>query len=203
MHTRAKAGYFMPKQDFNLSISTDISPVPTSYHTALKDARWHDAMRDEFDALIQNDTWSLVPCSAGVNVVTGKWIFRHKLHPDGTVARYKARWVLRGFTQQEGVDYGETFSPVVKPAIVRVVLSIAASRSWPLHQLDVKNAFLHGELAETVYCSQPAGFVDTAHPTHVCKLKKSLYGLKQAPRTWSLQLPKLSRCSSVLDTDKA
>ena len=144
-------------------------------------------MRDEFDALIRNDTWSLVPCPAGVNVVTGKWIFRHKLNPDGYLARYKARWVLRGFTQQEGVDYSETFSPVVKPATVNVVLSIATSRSWPIHQLDVKNAFLHGELTETVYCTQPADFVDTARPTHVCKLKKSLYGLKQAPRTWFLR----------------
>jgi hypothetical protein len=107
-------------------------------------------MRDEFDALIRNDTWSLVPCPACVNVVTGKWIFWHKLNPDGSLARYKARWVLRGFTQREGVDYGETFNPMVKPATVRVVLSIAASQSWPIPQLDVKNAFLHGELAETV-----------------------------------------------------
>jgi hypothetical protein len=101
----------MPKQHFNLSISTATSPIPTFYRATLKDNRWHDAMRDEFDALIRNDTWSLVPCPASVNVVTGKWIFRHKLHPDGSPARYKARWVLRGFTQQEGVDYGETFSP--------------------------------------------------------------------------------------------
>jgi histone deacetylase 1/2 len=187
MHTRAKRGYLMPKQHLNLSLSTDISPIPSSYRTALKDTRWHDAMRDEFDALIRNDTWSLVPCPAGVNVVTGKWIFRHKLNPDGSLSRYKARRVLRGFTQQEGVDYGETFSPVVKPATIRVVLGIATSRSWPIHQLDVKNAFLHGDLAETVYCTQPAGFVDSANPLNVCKLKKSLYGLKQAPRTWFLR----------------
>jgi hypothetical protein len=177
----------MPRQQFTLTTSVATSPIPTSYRAALKDIHWHDAMRDEFDALIQNDTWSLVPCPAGVNVVTGKWIFRHKLHPDGSLARYKAHWVLRGFTQKEGVDYAETFSPVVKPATIRVVLNIAASKSWPIHQLDVKNAFLHGELAETVYCTQPSGFVDSTHPTHVCKLRKSLYGLKQAPRTWFLR----------------
>ncbi|KAK1631345.1 hypothetical protein QYE76_005660 [Lolium multiflorum] len=87
--------------------------------------------------------------TTGVNVVTGKWIFRHKFNPDGSLARYKARWVVRGFTQQHGVDYTETFSPVVKPATICVVLSLAASQSWPIHQLDVKNAFLHGHLHET------------------------------------------------------
>ena len=82
------------------------------------------------------------------------------------------------------MDFDETFSPVVKPATVRTVLSLALSRGWPVHQLDVKNAFLHGTLSETVYCAQPAGFEDTAHPDHVCRLNKSLYGLKQAPRAW-------------------
>jgi hypothetical protein len=92
--------------------------------------------------------------------------------------------VVRGFTQQHGVDYAETFSPVVKPATIRLVLSIATMHSWPIHQLDVKNAFLHGHLDETVYCEQPSGFVDSSCPSHVCHLKKSLYGLKQAPRAW-------------------
>jgi hypothetical protein len=156
MLTRAKSGYFMPKQHFNLSATTNtLSPIPSSYRVALKDPHWHSAMLDEFNALIRNDTWSLVPCPAGVNVVTDKWIFRHKLNPDGTLARYKAHWVVRGFTQQAGVDYGETFSPVVKLATIRVVLSIATSHSWPIHQMDVKNAFLHGDLEETVYCKQP------------------------------------------------
>jgi hypothetical protein len=97
---------------------------------------------------------------------------------------YKARWVLRGFTQRPGVDYDETFSLVVKSATVRTVLSLAVSHSWPVHQLDVKNAFLHGILSETVYYSQPTGFVDPAQLDCVCLLNKSLYGLKQAPRAW-------------------
>jgi len=110
-------------------------------------------MQSEFDALQSNDTWTLVPRPPGVNIVTGKWVFRHKFLSDGTFDRYKARWVLRGFTQRPGIDYDETFSPVVKPATIRVVLSLALSRSWPMHQLDVKNAFLHGTLTETVYCA--------------------------------------------------
>ena len=89
-----------------------------------------------------------------------------------------------GFTQRHNIDYDETFNSVVKPATIRVVLSIAASRSWPIHQLDVKNAFLHGHLEETVYCQQPPGFVDPAHPDYVCLLQRSLYSLKQAPRAW-------------------
>jgi hypothetical protein len=110
------------------------------------------------------------------------------------LSRYKARWVVRGFTQQAGVDYGETFSPVVKPATIRVVLSLATSLAWPINQLDVKNAFLHGNLQETVYSQQPSGFVDSNLPHHVCRLNKSLYGLKQAPRTW------FTRFTSFLST---
>ena len=121
-------------------------------------------MEEEFAALIANKTCDFVPRPVGSNVVTGKWIFKHKFNSDGSLEWYKARWVLRGFTQRPDVDYDETFSPVVKPATVRTVLSLAVSRSWPVHQLDVKNAFLHGTLSETVYCSQPTGFVDPAQP---------------------------------------
>jgi len=138
----------------------------------------------EYDALLMNHTWDLVPRPPQSNVVSGKWVFKHKFKTDGTLERYKARWVLRGFTQRPGIDFDETFSPVVKPATVRTVLSLALSRSWPIHQLDVKNAFLHGNLSETVYCSQPTGFEDRAHPDYVCWLNRSLYGLKQATRAW-------------------
>jgi hypothetical protein len=123
-----------------------------------------------------------MPCPPSTNVVTGKWLFRHKLTSDGSLDRYKAHWVLRGFTQRPGVDYDETFSPVVKFATVRVVLAL--SWDWAIHQLDVKNAFLHDTLMGFVYCSQPIGFVDAARPDLVCRLNRSLYDLKQAPRAW-------------------
>jgi hypothetical protein len=106
------------------------------------------------------------------------------MHPDGTLDRYKAHWVLWGFTQCPGIDFGETFSPIVKPATIHTVLSLALSLNWHVHQLDVKNVFLHGTLSEIVYCAQPSRFVDSARPDHVCCLNKSLYGLKQAPRAW-------------------
>jgi hypothetical protein len=117
-------------------------------------------------------------------VVTGKWIFKLKLHANGSLERYKVCYVLRGFTQRPGVNYDETFNPVVKPATVQIVLTLALSRDWPVHLIDVKNAFLHDTLTETVYCTQPVGFVDPTHPDMVCKLNKSLYGLKQARPAW-------------------
>jgi hypothetical protein len=117
-------------------------------------------------------------------VITGKWVFKHKLNPDGTLERYKARWVVRGFNQRAGIDFGETFSPVIKPATIRTVLTLIASKGWPAHQLDISNAFLHGNLRERVYSQQPAGFVDPARPNDVCLLTRSLYGLRQAPRAW-------------------
>ncbi|GJT88105.1 ribonuclease H-like domain-containing protein [Tanacetum coccineum] len=112
------------------------------------------------------------------------WLFRHKYNANGTLSRHKACLVANGSTQLTGIDVDETFSPVVKPATIRTVLSLAISRHWPVHQLDVKNAFLHGSLSETVYMHQPPGFRDPQHPDHVCLLHRSIYGLKQAPRAW-------------------
>jgi hypothetical protein len=181
--TRAKDDFRMATKPFTFTAST-LSPIPSSVRATLADPNWRATMEDEYMALMSNGTWELVFQPRDSNVVTGKWIFTHKLRADGSFDRYKARWVLRGLTQRPGVDYDETFSPVVKPATVRTVLSIVVSRDWPIQQLDVKNAFLHGTLTETIYCNQPTGFADPAHPDLVCRLKKSLYGLKQAPRAW-------------------
>jgi hypothetical protein len=183
MVTRAKDDFRIATKPFTFTASTP-SLISFSVCVALADPNWRVAMEDEYGALMSNVTWELIFRPRDSNVITGKWIFTHKLHADGSFDRYKACWVLRGFTQRPGVDYDETISLVVKPATVRMVLSIAVSRDWPIQQLDVKNAFLHGTLTETVYCSQPTSFADPAHPDLVCHLKKSLYGLKQAPHAW-------------------
>ena len=154
------------------------SPLPRTPIAALRDPNWKMAMDDEYDALIQNKTWELVPRPPNVNVIRSMWIFTHKVKSNGVFERHKARLVGDGKTQQVGIDCGETFSPVVKPATIRTVLSLSLSKAWPIHQLDVKNAFLHGELQETVYMHQPLGYRDRDHPDYVCLLHKSLYGLK-------------------------
>lgn len=184
MATRSMHGIHKPKTQFNLTTSITPSPLPHNPKAALSDPNWKAAMLDEFDALIKNKTWELVPRPQNVNVIRSMWIFRHKKKSDGSFERYKARLVGDGRSQQVGLDCDETFSPVVKPTTIRIVLTIALSKSWSIHQLDVKNAFLHGELQETVYMHQPMGFRDPIHPDYVCLLKKSLYGLKQAPRAW-------------------
>jgi hypothetical protein len=125
-----------------------------------------------------------VPWPPRVNLVTGKWVFKHKFRPDGSFDKYKARWVVCGFTQRVGVDFGKTFAPVIKLGTIHTVLTLAASKQWPVHQLDVSNAFLHGHLQEQVYYHQPTRFIDIAKPAVVYSLLKSLYGLKQAPRAW-------------------
>ncbi|GJS34280.1 retrovirus-related pol polyprotein from transposon RE1 [Tanacetum coccineum] len=142
------------------------------------------AMHDEMIALQQNGTWILVPRPSDTNVVGSKWVFHTKYHSDGSVERFKARLVAQGFTQVSGLDYLHTFSPVVKAFMVRIILSLAVINQWKLYQLDVKNAFLHGHLNETVYMEQPLGFSDPGYPNHVCQLKKAIYGLKQASRAW-------------------
>jgi hypothetical protein len=162
------------------------SPLLGNYRSALADPNWCAAMANEYQALSTTtlgdsylDTHTSTP---GANIMAGKRIFKHKIHSNGSLVHHKARWVLQGFNQQHDVYYDETFSPVVKPATIRVVLSIAPSQKWPIHQLSVKNAFLHANFEETLYCQQPFGFVSPLAPDFVCLLQKSLYGHKQAPR---------------------
>ena len=131
-------------------------------------------MEDEFNALIQNNTWELVPRPHDVNTIRSMWIFCHKTNSDGSFEWYKARLVSDGSSQQVGVDCDATFSLVIKLATIRSVLCIALSKSCPIHQLDVKNAFLHDHLHETVYMYPSLGFRNLQHPDYVCVLKKSL-----------------------------
>uniref|UniRef100_A0A2N9HU52 Integrase catalytic domain-containing protein n=1 Tax=Fagus sylvatica TaxID=28930 RepID=A0A2N9HU52_FAGSY len=166
------------------------APAPPSPHPAPipnthpMQTRSKNAMQDEYDALIRQGTWSLVPPPQNHNIVGCKWVYKLKTHSDGSIARYKARLVAKGFHQQQGIDFDETFSPVIKPPTVRMILSLAVSLNWPLRQLDVSNAFLHGILKEEVYMSQPQGYISAQHPDYVCRLHKSIYGLKQTPRAW-------------------
>ncbi|GKD29014.1 ribonuclease H-like domain-containing protein [Tanacetum coccineum] len=154
-----------PTQRFTLHVSS-ISPLPKSYSDAFNDPNWKNVMSDEYNALIKNNTWTLVPRPTDANIVRCMWLFRHKYLADGTLSRYKARLVANGSTRIEGVDVDETCSLMVKPGTIRTVLSLAISRHWPVHQLDVKNDFLHGDLSETVYIHQPPGFQDSAYPNY-------------------------------------
>ncbi|GJS39579.1 ribonuclease H-like domain-containing protein [Tanacetum coccineum] len=142
MITQLQSGIVKPID--RLSINTFlIYPIPKKPSDALKDPQWRNAMYDEYNALVKNGTWLLVPRPAGINMVRSMWLFKHKFHADRTLSRYKARLIANGSSQQLGVDFDETFSPVVKLATIRTVLSLVVSRKWPIHQVDVKNAFFN------------------------------------------------------------
>eukprot|EP00253_Pinus_taeda_P028825 PITA_28825 len=138
-------------------------------------------MNEEYRSLLANDTWDLVPLPKGRRLVRCKWVYRTKFGPDGKVDKHKAHLVSKGFSQVEGIDYNETFSPISKMNSIYLVLSLAPSFKWEVHQMDAKSTFLHGDLHEEIYMEQPLGFIQTDFIL-VCRLKKSLYGLKQAPR---------------------
>ncbi|GAU19342.1 hypothetical protein TSUD_336290 [Trifolium subterraneum] len=176
MITRAKTGNLKPKAYLSLA-------EPKTVKSALSDPQWLAAMQLEYKALMDNNTWSLVPLPPHRRAIGCKWVFRIKENPDGTVNKYKARLVAKGFAQTPGFDFTETFSPVIKPITIRIILTLAVTNKWPVQQIDVNNAFLNGVLQEEVYMHQPAGF-ENADRSLVCKLHKSLYGLKQAPRAW-------------------
>lgn len=190
-----RVGKSTQKSDFLYSTSSCYSPSftsflasihnciePASYKEAAIDPLWQQAMKEELSALHQTHTWDLVLLPAGKTVVGSRWVYKIKTKSDGSIERHKARLVAKGFTQQHGMDYEETFAPVAKLTTVRVLIALASTSQWCLSQMDVKNAFLNGDLKEEVYMTPPPG---VAHqPGEVCKLKKALYGLKQAPRAW-------------------
>lgn len=192
MITRSKAGIFKPRYPVDLAttpllaalVASTAATEPRGFKSAAKYPHWLSAMHEEMDALRANHTWDLVPPPPGTNIVGSHWVFRTKYKADGSIERYKARLVAQGFTQVPGSDFHHTFSPVVKALTVHVILALSVHFRWPLHQLDIKNAFLHGLLSKPVYMAQPQGFIDPQHPHHVCRLKKALYGLRQAPLAW-------------------
>lgn len=152
---------------------------------------WIEAIDDEFKSLIENDTWSLEELPAGRKAISNKWVFKIKYGADGNIQRYKARLVVRGFSQQHGIDYKETFSPVAKFSSIRALLAVATAEKMFFKQFDVKTAFLNGELEEEIFMKQPIGFDD--HSGKVCRLKRSLYGLKQASRVWNKRFTEFLR----------
>ncbi|CAL2266170.1 unnamed protein product [Prunus armeniaca] len=175
--------------DSSSAITGAISKIieSTSYAQASTDPLWCEAMTKEIQALEQNKTWILTTLPAGKRPIGCKWVFKVKYNYDGTVERYKARLVAKGYMQKEGLDYTETFSPTAKLVTFHCLLAIVAATDWPLHQLDVQNAFLHGDLDEEVYMVLPPEF--SPHGGNlVCQLRKSLYGLKQASHNWFAKL---------------
>lgn len=157
---------------------------PLTFHDAIKDSKWQHAMDEEIKSIEKNNTWDLVELPKGQKSIGVKWIYKTKLNKDGGVDKYKARLVVKGYNQEFGVDYKEVFAPVARLDTIRLVLAMAAQNFWFIYQLDVKSAFLHGELKEEVYVDQPLGYVRKGEEDKVYKLKKALYGLKQAPRAW-------------------
>ena len=159
---------------------------PANYNEATKDNNWKQAMQLELDALQQNNTWELVTLPIEKKPIGSKWVYKIKLKSNGSLERFKARLVAKGYNQQYEVDYQETFSPVVKITTVRCLIALAACRNWITFQLDVNNAFLHGDLHEEGFMIVPEGL--NTLPNIVCKLKKSLYRLKQSSRQWFAKL---------------
>ena len=172
------------------AISYEHVQDPTSYNEALIDRDvefWKKAMNQEMESMYSNKVWELVEAPNGVKPIGCKWIYKRKRGVDGRVETFKARLVAKGFTQKEGIDYEETFSPVAMLKSIRILLSIAAVLDYEIWQMDVKTAFLNGHLEENIYMQQPDGFIQKGQEHMVCKLQRSIYGLKQASRSWNIR----------------
>lgn len=184
-------------QQFLMALQTSI--VPKSFQEAMQDPNWGNAVHKEYDSLEDLQTWRLEYLPPNKKALGCKWVFTIKYRSDGTLERYKARLVVLGNHQEEGLDYEETFAPVAKMKTVCLFLDIAAKRNHEVHQMDVHNAFLHGDLQEEVYMKLPPGFRPDGE-TRVCRLQKSLYGLKQAPRCWFAKLAEALRAYGFTQT---
>nr|GFB95456.1 retrovirus-related Pol polyprotein from transposon TNT 1-94 [Tanacetum cinerariifolium] len=164
---------------YALTISTT---EPKNVKEAMTDTAWIESMQEELLQFKRMDVWVLVPIPDNISPLTLKWIFKNKHDEEQTVIRNRSRLVVRGYRQEEGFDFEESFAPVARMEVIKTFLAYAAHKSFTVFQMDVKTAFLHGSLKEDVYVCQPEGFIDADHPSHVYKLKKALYGLKQATR---------------------
>jgi hypothetical protein len=172
------------RSNFSLSI-TDDDPRTVREAVDSEDGNlWKKAMDEEMAALDKNEAWDLVEFPTGRNPIGNKWVFKKKLNAEGKVEKYKARLVAKGYSQVEGIDFGEIFSPVAKLTSIIFMLSVVVAFDFEVEQMDVKTTFLHGDLEEEIYMKQPEGFVVKGKKELVCKMKKSLYGLKQSPRMW-------------------
>jgi hypothetical protein len=157
---------------------------PTFFEEAILRKEWVDAMTEEYQSTMKNKVWEIVPRLKDKYVVSSRWLFKIKHVADGSIEKYKSRFVTRGFSQKEGIDYEETFAPVARYTSIRTIIALSAKMKWKLHQMDVKTAFLNSVIEEEVYIEQPQGFEVEDRKSHLCRLKKDLYGLKQAPRAW-------------------
>ncbi|KAD3337124.1 hypothetical protein E3N88_32644 [Mikania micrantha] len=157
---------------------------PSKYQEALKDNNWVEAMQDELLQFKRQNVWTLCPLPDGKYPIGTRWVFRNKTDDRGIIIKNKARLVVQGYCQEEGIDYDETFAPVARLEAIRLFLAFAISHNIKVYQMDIKSAFLYGTIKEEVYVCQPPGFDDVHHPDWVYKLDKALYGLKQAPRAW-------------------
>ncbi|GKF63695.1 retrovirus-related pol polyprotein from transposon TNT 1-94, partial [Tanacetum coccineum] len=151
---------------------------------AMTDPAWIESMQEELLQFKRLNVWVLVPLSDHVKPLMLKWLFKNKHDKENTVFRNKTRLVVRGYRQEKGIDFEESFAPVARMEAIRIFLAYVAHKAFIVFQMDVKTVFLHGTLKEDMYMCQPKGFIDADHPSHVYKLKKALYGLKQAPRAW-------------------
>ena len=202
-----RSGRISRKPDYlgeRVSIAVDDAGDPRTYKQAMKSSKaenWKIAITEEYTSLQNHSTWELVDLPEGANLVGCIWVFKTKRKSDGSIDRYKARLVAQGYSQEEGVDFDEVFAPVAKYKSIRTVLAIANQLNLDIRQMDVRSAFLNGELSDVIYMKQPEGFIDEKYPNKVCLLKKSLYGLKQSARCWNQVIDNYLKSSSYIQSD--